>query len=71
MANYNRLFNGMTYAQVVKILGNEGERSTVLDNGSIKIELYKWAAADDGSDAELDAFFKNGKLDKKSQFALK
>jgi len=71
MANYDRLLNGMTYAQVVKILGKEGERSTVLESGGVKIEMYKWAAADDGSDAELDAFFKNGKLDKKSQFALK
>ena len=71
MANYDRLQNGMTYAQVVQILGKEGERSNVMESGGIKIEMYKWAAAEDGSDARLDAFFKNGRLDKKSQFALK
>ncbi len=71
MANYNRLQTGMTYAEVVKILGSEGKRESVMEAGGIKIEMYKWAGAEDGSDARLDAFFKNGKLDKKSQFALK
>jgi len=71
MANYNRLQNGMTYSQVVQILGKEGERTNVMESGGIKIEMYKWSAAEDGSDARLDAFFKNGRLDKKSQFALK
>lgn len=71
MANFNRLQNGMTYAQVVQILGKEGEQSGVLGSGSDKVVMYKWDADEDGSGARLDAFFKNGKLDKKLQFALK
>lgn len=71
VANFNRLQNGMTYAEVVKILGKEGNRESVMESGGMKIEMYKWVASEDGSDARLDAFFKNGKLDKKSQFALK
>lgn len=71
MANFNRLQNGMTYAQVVEILGKEGEQSSVMESGGTKIVMYKWDADEDGSGARLDAFFKNGKLDSKFQFALK
>jgi hypothetical protein len=71
MANFNRLQKGMTYAQVVQILGKEGEESGVLGSGGDKVVMYKWDADEDVSDARLDAFFKNGKLDSKLQFALK
>ena len=71
IANYDRLQNGMTYAEVVKILGKEGKRESVMESGGTKIEMYKWDGDGGGSDARLDAFFKNGKLDHKSQFALK
>jgi hypothetical protein len=71
MANFNRLQNGMTYTQVVKILGKEGEESSVMESGGVKIVMYKWDADEDGSGARLDVFFKNGKLDRKLQFALK
>ena len=71
MANYNRLQNGMTYAQVVQILGKEGEEQGVLGSGRDKVVMYKWDADNGDPGARLDAFFKNGKLDKKSQFALK
>ncbi len=71
MANFNRLQTGMTYAQVVQILGKEGEQSGVLGSGSEKVVMYKWAPDGDSSGARLDTFFKNGKLDRKLQFSLK
>ena len=60
----------MTYAQVVQILGKEGEESGKLGGNetAFKIVMYKW---DGGGGARIDTFFKNGKLDKKSQFGLK
>jgi hypothetical protein len=71
MANYNRLQMGMTYAQVVKILGKEGEELSSNEVGGYKIEMYKWDGDGGGPGARLDAFFKNGKLDSKFQFELK
>ena len=74
MANYNRLLTGMTYAQVVQILGKESKEREELgsnETGSYKIVIYKWDG--DGGDfgTEITAFFKNGKLDSKLQFGLK
>lgn len=71
MANFNRLQKGMTYAQVVQILGKEGKEEGVLGSGAEKIVMYKWDADEDGSGATMSVFFKNGKLDTKFQFALK
>ena len=74
MANYNRLQTGMTYAQVVQILGKEGEKLSELGGNGIsadKIVMYQWDGDSGGPDAKINAFFKNGKLDSKLQFDLK
>ena len=74
MANYNRLQTGMTYAQVVQILGREGEKLSELGGNGIsadKIVMYQWDGDSGGPDAKINAFFKNGKLDSKLQFDLK
>lgn len=70
MANFNRLQKGMTYAQVVEILGKEGEEEGVLGSGGEKIVMYRWDGDGENSGATMSAFFKNGKLDTKFQFAL-
>ena len=64
----------MTYAQVVQILGKEGEKLSELGSselGGDKIVMYQWDGDGGGPDAKINAFFKNGKLDKKFQFDLK
>ena len=71
MANFNRLQKGMTYAQVVQILGKEGQEEGVLGSGGEKIVMYQWDGDSGGPDAKINAFFKNGKLDSKLQFDLK
>ena len=74
MANFNRLQTGMTYAQVVQILGKEGEKLTELGSkettGDVVV-MYQWNGDGGGPDAKMNAFFKNGKLDSKLQFHLK
>lgn len=69
MAGYNQLKNGMTYEQVVKILGKEGEELSSNDIGGIKTVMYKWDGDSFGS--ALTVMFQNGKMMQKSQFNLK
>jgi hypothetical protein len=73
MANFNRLQKGMTYAQVVQILGKEGTKSGELGTNetSFKVVMYQWDADGGDPDAKINTFFKDGKLDTKFQFALK
>ncbi len=71
MANFNRLQKGMTYAQVVKILGKEGKQESVMEGGGIKIVMYKCDGDGENSGGTMSAFFEDGKLDTKFQFALK
>jgi len=42
MANYSRLKTGMTYAQVVKILGKEGTELSSSDIAGIHTVMYQW-----------------------------
>ena len=61
----------MTYAQVVQILGKEGEELSSNEMGGYKIVMYQWDGDGGGSGAKINAFFENGKLDSKLQFGLK
>jgi hypothetical protein len=70
-ANFDRLQKGMTYAQVVEILGKKGEQTGVLGSGADKVEMYKWDPDNGDADARLDANFIHGMLDSKLQFGLK
>lgn len=67
-SNFDRIKTGMTYEQVVKILGKEGEELSSNEFGNIKTVMYKW----DGENfSNMNAMFQNGKLNSKSQFGLK
>jgi hypothetical protein len=69
MESYNRLKNGMTYAQVVQVLGKDGEELSSSDIGGIKTIMYKWDG--NGFGANMNAMFQNNKLMSKAQFGLK
>ncbi len=68
MANYKRLNLGMTYAQVVEILGEEGTELSSNDLGGYKITIYRWGEAFGTS---INMTFQNDKLMSKSQSDLK
>ena len=60
----------MTYAQVVQILGKEGEELSSNEIGGYKTVMYKWDG-NAGWGANMNAMFQNSKLNSKSQFGLK
>ena len=74
MENYNRLKTGMTYPQVVRILGKEGTELASNEIAGIKTVMYQWDG--DGlvagiSGANMNAMFQNGKLIQKAQLGLR
>lgn len=65
---YNRIENGMTYEEAVKIIGSEGIQTGSSIEGKEKITSYKW----EGEEREkIFATFRNEKLSSKSQMNLK
>ena len=74
MVNYSRLKTGMTYAQVVKILGKEGIELSSGDIAGIHTAMYQWYGHGiSGSvlGANMNAMFQDGRLVTKAQFGLR
>jgi len=70
MENYSKLQTGMSYEEVVSILGSNGEEMSSNDIAGYKNVMYKWDG--DGSfGANMNAMFQNGKLIQKAQYGLK
>ncbi len=69
MANYTRLKTGMTYPQVVEILGKEGTELSSNEIGGYRTVMYQWEG--EGFAANMNAMFQNGKMIQKAQFGLK
>ena len=67
-AKYEQLQFGMTYDEVVKILGGPGEEAETYTAGSAKVVKYKWAG---DNNARITATFSNGKLSFKTRANLK
>jgi len=67
-ANFAKLETGMKYADVVKILGSEGEAIDKYEFGGNKSVMYKWSNPDG---AFLKVFFQNDKLVDKAHTGLK
>ena len=42
LAKYNQVKNGMTYKEVVDIMGSEGVQQSSSGEGKYKVETYKW-----------------------------
>jgi ribosomal protein L37E len=69
MANFNKIKTGMTYSEVVKILGSEGEVMSENEMAGYKTEMYQWQG--DSFVSNMNAMFQNRKLISKAQFGLK
>lgn len=69
LAEFNQIQNGMTYQEVVRIVGAEGTLQSENTIGGHNA-MYAWqnASAFDGG---MNAMFQNEKLIQKSQFGLK
>jgi hypothetical protein len=66
-ANYLRISNGMTYPEVVEILGETGEELSRVDLAGYTTIMYGWKR---WNGANMNAMFQNGRLVQKAQFGL-
>jgi hypothetical protein len=65
---YDRIQNGMSYRQVISIIGQEGEELSRTEMVDISTVMYMWQN-DDGSN--MNIMFQNGKVIQKAQFGLR
>lgn len=69
MEKFNAIQNGMTYEEVVEIVGGEGVMSNTAGDGDYKISIYSWEGnGSTGSNANVT--FTNGKVSGKAQLGL-
>lgn len=68
LEQYNKIKEGMTYQQVVNIVGSEGSLTANSSAGGISIEMYTWVG--DGSYAVAEIGFQNGKVISMTQIGL-
>lgn len=69
LEKFNKISTGMTYQEVVDIMGEEGTLSTESSYGSQTMQVYSWSASNGISNATVS--FMNGKVSGKSQIGLK
>jgi len=70
MANFSKLRSGMSYSQVVSILGSQGTEMSSSDIAGYSTVMYSWDG-EGGFGANMNATFQNGELVSKAQFGLK
>lgn len=68
MAKYEEIKTGMTYEEVVKVIGSEGEQSSNSKIGNTEISSYRWKGA---NYSNIFGTFRDNKLTSKSQNGLK
>jgi len=68
LENFGRIKDGMSYSDVVKILGKEGTEISSSNIAGYKTVMYQWEGQGFGN---MNAMFQNGKLVSKAQFGLK
>lgn len=68
-ANYQRISEGMSYSEVVAILGTSGKEMSRSDFGNLTTVMYGWDGS--GFGANMNAMFQNDKLVTKAQFGLR
>ncbi|MED4586688.1 DUF3862 domain-containing protein [Brevibacillus choshinensis] len=71
-AEFDEIQNGMTYEEVVAIVGGPGEMLSESGNKGDQFytEMYMWKG-EGGIGANANAMFQSGKMTNKSQFGLK
>lgn len=69
MANYSRLSAGMTYEQVVEIIGKEGTEMSRVESAEYPTIMYVWEVGG-FSAGNMNVTFQNGGLISKAQFGL-
>lgn len=67
MAQYNEIQPGMSYAEVVAILGREGEEMSSNEIGGYRTVMYMW---ENRFGANMNAMFQNDEMVQKAQFGL-
>ena len=68
MEEFSEIKTGMSYDEVIEIIGCEGELSSEVSVVDITSELYIWYGSDGISNANVT--FSNGKVMAKAQFGL-
>ena len=68
MSQFNSIHEGMTYDEVVSILGSNGEVVSSSEVGGVKTVMYQWKGNSLG--ANMNAMFQNDKMVTKAQFGL-
>jgi hypothetical protein len=68
MANYLRISEGMSYQEVVAIIGEPGKEMSSSNVAGYHTVMYGWNA---WTGAGMNAMFQNGKLVTKAQFGLR
>lgn len=69
MAEYNKLKDGMSYQQVVNIIGGEGKLGTSSSYQGYTVKGYSWSG-ETNPNAFATIVFSNGKLSAKTQIGL-
>jgi hypothetical protein len=67
MGQFNRLQSGMSYMEVIGVLGKEGNKVAESPKGKDQSMSYRWEA---GGLASVSATFQNDKLVSKKQYGL-
>lgn len=68
LEKFNQIQTGMTYQEVVEIMGEEGTLSTESSYGNQTMQIYYWYAKNGISNATIS--FTNGIVSAKSQIGL-
>lgn len=69
MEQYNSIETGMTYDEVVALLGGEGTLLSDTEIAGSKAQIYTWKGTSLGANANVT--FSDGKVTSKAQFGLK
>lgn len=65
---FNEIQNGMSYDEVVAIIGEDGTSISESELADIKTEIYEWESHDGWGNANIT--FQNGKVVNKAQFGV-